>query len=91
MNQYMFERFERSNNLNKKYDAILKNKQNNKHVRVPFGDKKYEQYEDKTGLGLYNNLNHLDNKRRIAFRKRHGYFLKPGFFSPGYFSYYFLW
>jgi len=91
INEYDFERFENSDNKNKKYDAILKNKHTNKYVRVPFGSRSYEQYKDITGLNLYSNKNHLDDKRRNAYQARHKHFIKPGYFSPGYFSFYFLW
>jgi hypothetical protein len=62
---------------------------NLKHI--PFGDKRYSNYRDKTGLNLYPNLIHNDKERRKRFRARHLKFLKKGFYSPSYFSYYVLW
>lgn len=58
-------RFQISNKTNKKY-----------MVRTPcgrivhFGDKRYQHYEDVTGLGLYSYLDHKDKKRRCNFMKR---------------------
>lgn len=86
---YRFHGFEVSHTKNKKYDAILLNKLTKKFLRVPFGDKRYEQYHDKA-LGVYSSLDHHDEKRRAAYRKRHdGEQLRT--YSSGFFSYYFLW
>ncbi len=52
-------KFEKSNVKYKKYKAILPNGKT-----VNFGDTRYEQYEDKTPLKLYSNLDHHDKKRR---------------------------
>lgn len=82
--------FEKSQSKNKKYDAILTNKFSSKVIRVPFGDSRYEQYKDNTGLGLYSSLNHLDNNRRKNYRARHQGEEKH-IFSSGYFSWYYLW
>jgi hypothetical protein len=86
---YKLINYEKSNTKHKKYDAILKNKITQKKIRVPFGDNRYENYHDKTGLGLYDL--HGDNKRRARYRKRHKKDLKSGYYSPGWFSYYILW
>ena len=90
--EFRFVKFERSKNLNSKYDAILENKQNKRRVRVPFGSKIHEQYRDATGLRYYSHLDHNDPKRRASYRARHG---AEGYqnrkYSPSYFSYYFLW
>jgi hypothetical protein len=99
---YKFLRFEKSKKEGKKYNAVLirrtpnPNKKTGREVRVPFGDKNYEQYKDTTGLGLYSHLNHLDSKRRTAYRIRHakdGKALpsKEGYYSPGAFSMSVLW
>lgn len=89
-NHYDLLRFEQSNTKNKKYDAILLNKLTNKEKRIPFGDIRYEQYKDTTGLGLYSKLNHLDLKRREHYRTRHEGEQNHKF-SSGYFSWYYLW
>ena len=81
--------FEKSKTKNKMYDAILL--KGNKKYKVPFGDKRYQNFRDITGLNLYPHLIHDDNKRRKNYRTRHKHFLKKGYYSPGYFSYYYLW
>jgi hypothetical protein len=90
--QYKFVKFERSKNLEAKYDAILENKQNKRRVRVPFGNRSYEQWRDTTGLKLYSHLDHNDQRRRASYRARHG---AQGYqnrkYSPAYFSWNFLW
>lgn len=89
--KYRFIEFEKSPLKNKKYRAILQDKKNKKYVNVDFGDKLYENYHDKTGLNLYSKLLHGDKKRRKSYRARHKVYLKDGFYSPGYFSFYYLW
>ena len=58
--------FEKSKVKNKKYTAILPNGK-----RVNFGDKRYQQYEDRTPLKLYSNLDHHDKERRKRYYERH--------------------
>lgn len=36
---------------------------------IKFGDKRYQQYQDK--IGYYSNLDHNDKTRRKNYRKRH--------------------
>ena len=91
MNKYVLLGFEPSNRTNKKYTAVLKNKVNNNYVFIHFGDKRYQQYKDTTGLNLYKHLNHKDKKRRLNYHKRHQNFIKDGYYSPGYFSMRYLW
>lgn len=81
--------YRKSKTKYKKYDAILQGKE--KKYIVPFGDKRYENYHDLTGLDLYPKLLHGDKKRRKLYRGRHQKDLKAGHYSPGYFSYYILW
>jgi hypothetical protein len=64
---------------------------------IHFGDKRYEQFEDRV-LGLYSNKDHLDKRRRAAYRKRHGVTLTKDRrravdvkFSPAWFSWHYLW
>ena len=83
--------YRKSKTKHKKYDAILENKTTKTIHTVPFGDKKYSNYRDLTGLNLYPNLLHGDKKRRILYRARHKKDLKEGYYSPGYFSYFILW
>lgn len=86
---YKFLKFVASSTKHKKYDAILKNKQTGKELKVPFGDKRYEQYKDKA-LGLYKHKDHLDTNRRSLYRKRHKG-EENARFSSGYFAYKYLW
>lgn len=86
--EYDFIGFEKSKTIGKKYDAILK--KDGKEVRVPFGQRGFEQYSDKA-LGLYSKFDHNDKKRRELYRARHKVYLKDGYYSSGYFSWNFLW
>jgi hypothetical protein len=79
--------YQKSKTKNKKYDAILKGK--DKTVKVPFGDSRYGNFGDKTGLNLYPGTG--DEKKRASYRARHEKDLKEGYYSPGWFSYYILW
>lgn len=80
-----------------KYTAVLPNGK-----RVHFGHTSYQHYYDSVpanlGGGLWSTLNHLDEKRRDNYRKRHsGVLTRSGEkaykreFSPSWFSYHFLW
>jgi hypothetical protein len=91
MKDYSLVDFEKSKTKNKKYDAILLNQSNNKTVRIPFGDSRYQQYKDSTGLGLYSTKNHGDLKRRELYRQRHAKDIKKGYYSAGSMSMTFLW
>ena len=88
---YKFVRFEKSKTKNKKYDAVLQNKKSKREKRLPFGDVRYQQFKDQTGLGLYSHLDHNDQIRRRYYISRHTNFIKDGYYSPGHFSLYFLW
>jgi hypothetical protein len=88
-NEYKFVRFEKGSGYHK-YKAILKNRTTGREVSVSFGDRRYEQYQDKTNLKLWKHLDHKDPQRRKAYRQRHaGDNLSE--FSAGYFSWRFLW
>ena len=91
MNEYQLTGFRRSKTKGKMYDAVLKSKRNSREIRVPFGDSTMENFHDKTGLNLFPHLIHGDEKRRKAFQARHKGFLKDNYYSPSYFSYYYLW
>lgn len=82
--------FRKSKKKNKKYDAILYDTITKKKKIVPFGDNRYEQYKDSTGLNLYSNLDHNDPNRRKLYRIRHykTHLIK---YSPSWFSWNFLW
>tara|TARA_Y100000385_G_C12963887_1_gene580958 strand:- start:635 stop:874 length:240 start_codon:yes stop_codon:yes gene_type:complete len=72
-----------SNNLNKKYYALLENGK-----KVHFGDNRYQQYKDKTTIKKYKHLDHNDEKRKKAYYARHG---EATPYSAKYFSHKYLW
>ena len=74
---------------NKKYNALIQHKKTKEIVKIPFGDKRYEQYKD-SALGIYSHLDHHDKYRRCAYQKRHKND-NLHCFSPGYFSWFYLW
>ena len=90
--EYKHVGFRKSTRNGKKYDAILEHKKTKVKKYIPFGAIPYQQYKDTTGLNLYSDLDHLDDKRRKLYRARHG---ARGYekikYSPSYFSYNFLW
>jgi len=93
--EYKFVKFQRSTNPKKKYDAILKNKETGREVRVRFGSANMEQYKDTTGLGLYSKKNTLDKNKRRQFRARFSATKQKqdfaNYYSSMYFSWRFLW
>ena len=88
---YIFKGFEKAKAKHKKYTALIQHKKTKKIIKINFGDDRYQQYKDSTGLGLYSNKNHLDKKRRASYRSRHKKDIKDGFYSAGLFSMRFLW
>jgi len=83
--------FRKSTRKNKKYDAILTDEKGNT-IYIPFGSSLYGQYEDKTGLGLYSEGDHLDEKRRASYRARHGATKAHTIrYTPAWFSWKYLW
>lgn len=75
----------KSASKNKKYDVYLDNRK-----ILSFGDRNYEQFNDK--FGEFENLNHNDDKRRYSYRKRAegiGNLNNPQ--SANFWSYHFLW
>ena len=91
MDDYKLLGFRKSTKEFKKYDAILSNRKTGKIKYVPFGDKRYDNYRDMTGLDLYPDKIHNDKKRRLLYRLRHHHNLKYGYFSPSFFAFYVLW
>ena len=80
--------FRVSNNKKKKYDAILRNKETKDFKYVSFGSRDAGQYYDQ--LEHYKQKNNLDLERRRLYRLRHQHDdLKS--YSPGYFSWTYLW
>lgn len=84
---------------NKKYKVKIYDGKNKKLKKtVQFGDKRYEQYKDKTPLGLYSNKDHNDINRRKKYRARaskiknkEGKLTYKIKYSPNFFSYNYLW
>jgi hypothetical protein len=68
---YLFIRYEITSTKNKKYDAVLRNKKTNKEKKISFGDLRYQQFKDRTGLNLYSHLDHNDPQRRRSYSMRH--------------------
>jgi hypothetical protein len=71
MDEYKFIKFEKSTMKNKKYDALFRNNKTGKIKKLSFGDRRYAQYKDSTGLGVYSHLNHGDPHRRSLYHQRH--------------------
>lgn len=57
--------FEKSKHKYKKYSVTTP-----KGKTIHFGDARYEQYKDSTGLGMYSHLDHLDKDRRKRYLAR---------------------
>ena len=55
----------------KKYTAHVKNKKTKKIRKIHFGDKRYQQYKDRTPLQLFKNKNHNTRKRMQNYYSRH--------------------
>jgi hypothetical protein len=89
--KFTLQGFVKSAQKGKMYSALLLNKETKKIIKVSFGDSKMENYSDLTGLNLYPKLIHGDKKRQKSFQARSKGFLKDGYFSPAFFSYYYLW
>lgn len=89
---YKFLRFEKSKRPGKKYDAVLKNKKTGGEKRVPFGQVGYENFDDKSGLGLYKKISHGNKERKDRYRARHqGEGDDSNFPKPGYFAWHIFW
>lgn len=91
MDDYKLLGFRKSTKEFKKYDAILSNRKTGKIKYMSFGDNRFDNFRDMTGLDLYPDKIHNDKKRRLLYRIRHHHNLRYGYYSPSWFSYYFLW
>lgn len=89
VNDYTIIEFKKSPILHKKYRVYLKNKNTLKIKHLDFGDDRYENYWDKTGLNLYST--HRDPERRRRYRLRAKIHVDDKYYTPAYFSYYYLW
>jgi hypothetical protein len=83
--------FKKSDNKDKMYYALIQNKENLKKIKVHFGHPEYENYRDITGVNAYPHLIHNDKERRERYRKRAESLVKDDYYSPSYFSFYYLW
>ncbi len=76
----------------KKYVAVLLNKKTGRTNRIAFGSQGYENYDDKSGLGLFKGVSHGDKKRRDLYRVRHaGEGDASNFPNAGYWAWHVLW
>jgi len=55
----------------KKYTAYIKNRKTKKIRKIHFGDRRYQQYKDRTPLKLYKSKNHKTRKRMQNYFSRH--------------------
>lgn len=89
--EYRIVGYRKAATKNKMYDAVLQHKDTDKKIKVPFGDSRYSNFQDKTGLNLYPKLVTGNRERRRLYRIRHAKDVWPGFYSPGYFAMTILW
>ena len=88
--RFRFIKFQKSKTRFKKYDAIIEDVKTRRKQTVPFGDVRYEQFSDSTGLKLYSRLDHNDEKRRQNYLARHEK-TRNKKWSASWFSSVFLW
>ena len=55
----------------KKYTARIKNNKTKSIRTLHFGDRRYEQFKDRTNLGIYTKKNHNDKRRQNNYYNRH--------------------
>jgi hypothetical protein len=87
----------------KKYTAYIKDKKTKKIRKLNFGDRRYEQYKDRTNLKLYKHKNHSSRKRMKNYYSRHSGTQKrkaalnketkksKGYYTPKILSHKYLW
>ncbi len=87
----------------KKYTAYIQNKKTKKVRKLHFGDRRYQQYKDRTPLKLYKNKNHGTRKRMQNYYSRHSGTKKraeaierekrksKGLYTPKILSHIYLW
>jgi hypothetical protein len=87
----------------KKYTAYIKNKKTRKIRKLHFGDRRYEQYKDRTNLKLYKHKNHNTRKRMRNYYSRHSgtkcrkdaindeIIKSEGYYTPKILSHKYLW
>jgi hypothetical protein len=87
---------QKSDRKGKKYRAVIQHKKTGKIKYLDWGAIKpngtpYPQYKDSTDLKLYKKFDHGDKKRKDNYKKRHQGFIKPGYYSAGWFAMRYLW
>ncbi len=87
--QFRLIKFERGSGF-KKYNAIIEDKKTKKRQKIPFGDRRYSQFFDATGLKLYSRLDHGDEQRRKNYLARHEK-TRHKKWSPSWLSATYLW
>lgn len=93
MTDYRVVGFRRSETPRMKYDAILMRQMGQgvySTSYIPFGTLGDSHYDDKTGLGLYSDTDHHDEKKRQRFIQRRAGLLRPGMFSAAHFEIHYL-
>lgn len=55
----------------KKYTAYVKDKKTKRTRKIHFGDRRYQQYKDRTPLKIYAKQNHGTRKRMQNYFSRH--------------------
>lgn len=87
----------------KKYTAFIKNKKTKKIKKLNFGDRRYQQYKDRTNLKLYKHKDHSTRKRMQNYYSRHSgtksrkkaikkeIKLSKGHYTPKILSHIYLW
>lgn len=79
-----------STRKHKKYMAVFPKNYLRKPT-VHFGDRRYAQFRDATGLRLYAHLDHGDADRRRRYYARHGERRTARKYSAKWFAHKYLW
>lgn len=79
--------FSKSKRKGKKYKVVFT--LDGIRYSLDFGSSDYQQYKDRTGLGLYSHLDHKDKERRRRYYQRHGTTNNP--LSARYWANRYLW
>jgi len=74
---------------NKKYSVYVRADNERGYKIIHFGDSRYGQYKDSTGVGAYSHKDHGDLERKKRYYQRHS--RNPAHDTPGYFSNKYLW
>ena len=89
-------KLEKSSRKHSKYAITIQYKDQTR--KVHYGDKRYQQFHDRTSLHLYDDLNHQDSKRRHNYLARSSKILNSSGdltcndpFSPNRYSIITLW